>query len=90
MITMRERIRLSSEALEQVSGGEEKTISNSPSGFAYIRLEPDINSRIIAKAYNGQKISITGLTEEKDGYTWYQVNLIGNYSTGWIMGHLIG
>ena len=86
---MRKNHKLNDKALENVSGGEEKTISNSASGFAYIRIEPDIHSRIIAKAYNGQKIIITGNTEENDGYIWYQVNLIGDYSYGWIMGHVI-
>ena len=86
---MKKSCKLNAEALAEVAGGEERTISNSPSGFAYIRIEPDIHSRIIAKAYNGQKVSTTGVTEERDGYIWYQINLIGNYSSGWIMGQLI-
>ncbi len=86
---MRKNSRLNDKALEKIAGGEEKTIQNSPSGFAYIRIEPDIHSRIIAKAYNGQKVSTTGVTAERDGYIWYQINLIGNYSSGWILGQLI-
>ncbi|MBR3309676.1 MAG: SH3 domain-containing protein [Lachnospiraceae bacterium] len=82
--------RLKDKSLEDVTGGAERTINNSASGFAYIRKDPDIKSRIIAKAYNGQIVSTTGKTEEKDGVIWYQINLIGEYSYGWIMGQLIG
>ena len=87
---MKKPYKLNSEALAKVAGGEERTIRNSPSGFAYIRLEPDINSRIIAKAYNGQTVSLTGVKDDQGEYVWYQVHLIGNYSCGWIMGQLIG
>ena len=87
---MKKPYKLNNEALAKVAGGEERTIRNSPSGFAYIRLEPDINSRIIAKAYNGQTVSLTGVKDDQGEYVWYQVHLIGNYSCGWIMGQLIG
>ena len=86
---MKKPYKLNNEALAKVAGGEERTIRNSPSGFAYIRLEPDINSRIIAKAYNGQTVSLTGVKDDQGESVWYQVYLIGNYSCGWIMGQLI-
>ena len=87
---MRKVSKLNDRSLEEVTGGTERTINNSASGFAYIRKDPDIKSRIIAKAYNGQIVSTTGITEENDGCIWYQINLIGEYSYGWIMGQLIG
>lgn len=87
---MSEFDKLQDESLENIAGGDERTVNNETSGFAYIREEPFLNSRIISKAYNGQFVYTTGKTESNDGYVWYQINLHGEYSHGWIMGQLIG
>ena len=78
------------EALGEVVGGVTRTVHNDSVGYANIRQEPGLNSKVFFKIDNGEKVYTTGKTKKKDGYVWYEINLAGAYDTGWIAGSLIG
>lgn len=81
---------LNDEALGEVVGGVTRIVENDSVGYANIREEPGLNSKVFFKIDNGEKVYLTGNKKKKDGYVWYEINLAGAYDTGWIAGSLIG
>ena len=65
--------KINDEALKQVSGGK----------------TPGMESRVLFRMYNGEKVDTTGLVVHKDGLDWYEIYLDDNV-LGWVAGCLIG
>ena len=81
---------LTAEDLENVAGGATRTVANDAVNYANVREKPGLNTKVMFKIPNGEKVYTTGKTKKKDGYVWYEINLAGAYDTGWIAGSLIG
>jgi hypothetical protein len=81
--------KISDEALEQVSGGKIREIDNPDAPYANIRSTPGMESRIMFRMYNGEKVDTTGLVVNRDGLDWYEIYL-DNDVMGWVAGCLIG
>ena len=81
--------KLNAEALEEVSGGKIRTIYNDSASYVNIRNQAGLQSDVLFRMNNGQKVDTTGNKINRDGYTWYEINL-DNGKYGWIAGHFIG
>jgi hypothetical protein len=83
--------KINDESLESVSGGKEVQVHNDAVPYANLRTAPGLDSRVKLKLDNGDWVGTTGKKEYKDGYTWYQVYVVGSEDCfGWIAGSLIG
>ena len=82
--------KINDEALENVNGGARRTVYNDSVGYANIRRNPGLDSKVFFTIKNGEQVDTTGRKMTKDGYVWYEINLAGAYDTGWIAGSLIG
>ena len=58
---------LNDEALGEVVGGVTRTVENDSVGYANIREEPGLNSKVFFKINNGEKVYLTGNKKKKDG-----------------------
>ncbi len=78
--------------LDQVVGGTENVVNNPHKGYDYVncRKEPDLNSEVFFTIPNGTEVFPTGRVVNNNGFDWYEINLAGAYTTGWVAGHLIG
>ncbi len=81
--------KINDEALKQVSGGKIREIDNPDAPYANIRSTPGMESRVLFRMYNGEKVDTTGLVVHKDGLDWYEIYLDDNV-LGWVAGCLIG
>ena len=79
--------KLDAQELENVSGGEGRTINTGSSVTAIVRSGPGFGYGQIGSLTNGTYVNTTGLCQRADGRTWYQINV--PYS-GWVAGSLIG
>ena len=52
-------------------------------------LHQAINSKVLFRMNNSQKVDTTGNKIHRDGYDWYEIYL-DNDQYGWIAGHFIG
>ena len=75
-------------ALEEIVGGATRKVKNTSTGYAYVRAQPGLKSRILGKVSNGRMVTTTNKKVSKDGYVWYEIRIKGG--TGWIAGSLIG
>jgi uncharacterized protein YgiM (DUF1202 family) len=83
--------KISDEALASVVGGVTRRVHNDAVNYANLRDAAGLDSDVIMKLENGTYVETTGRTKTKDGYTWYQVYVIGAEDCfGWISGSLIG
>ena len=82
--------KLGLDALDEVVGGAVVYVQNDAVDYANIRMEPGLDSLVLAKVKNGTKLITTGPKVKKDGYIWYQVVLATGSDPGWIAGSLIG
>ena len=57
--------------------------------YANIRSAAGLNSKVLFRMNNGQKVDTTGNKIHRDGYDWYEIYL-DNDQYGWIAGHFIG
>ena len=88
---MSEIKKVNDEALEQVVGGATRKVENDAVGYANLRAGAGLDSKVVMKLENGTYVETTGKKKTKDGYTWYQVYVIGAEDCfGWIAGSLIG
>ena len=83
--------KINDEALENVTGGREVQVRNHEASYANLRTAPGLSSRVKLTLDNGAWVGTTGRKERKDGYTWYEVYVVGAEDCGgWIAGSLIG
>ena len=82
---------INDEALENVVGGKDVQVNNKTVSFANLRTAPGLTSKVKLRLDNGDWVGTTGKKMTKDGYTWYQVYVLGSEDCfGWIAGSLIG
>ena len=83
--------KINDEMLENVVGGKDVQIKNKAASYANLRKAPGLSTEVEMKLDNGDWVGTTGKTVKKDGYTWYQVYVLGCEDCfGWIAGSLIG
>lgn len=83
--------KINDEALENVVGGKDVQVNNKAASYANLRTAPGLKSDVKMKLDNGDWVGTTGEKVTKDGYTWYQVYVLGCEDCfGWIAGSLIG
>ena len=83
--------KINDEALSGVVGGKDVQVHNTSVPYANLRTAPGLDSDVMMKLNNGEWVGTTGKTKTKDGYTWYQVYVLGSEDCfGWIAGSLIG
>lgn len=89
---MEEMNKLNKEALDEVVGGMKDVVYNDHPGYPYAncRKHPGLDAEILFTIPNGTRVFPTGKVVYKDGYNWYEINLAGAYTYGWVTGHLIG
>lgn len=80
--------KINDEALEDVTGGEERTVHNDTVNYANVRQNPGLSASIIGTVYNGTKVCTTGKRATKDGFVWCEIYF--GSGLGWIAAHLIG
>ena len=83
--------RIDDETLDNVTGGKDVQVQNHEASYANLRTAPGLSSSIRLTLRNGDWVCTTGRKVKKDGYTWYEVYVIGAEDCGgWIAGSLIG
>ena len=83
--------KINEAALENVTGGKDVQVNNPSVPYANLRKAPGLNAPIKCRLDNGDWVGTTGTKVNKDGYTWYEVYVIGSEDFGgWIAGSLIG
>ena len=88
---MTEMNKINFEELEIVAGGKDVQVKNPSVPYANLRKAPGLDAPIKCKLDNGDWVCTTGRKVTKDGYTWYEVYVIGAEDFGgWISGSLIG
>ena len=86
---MNEKINVN--ALEEIVGGATRVVDNDASSYSNVRSAPGLDSAVIGRVYNGDKVETTGRHQVKNGYDWYEIKMgAAGHSTGWIAGSLIG
>ena len=81
--------KINDEALENVNGGAARTVRNDSRDYANVREKPGLNTKVMFKIPNGEKVYTTGKKVTKDGYVWYEI-VCNQHPNGWIAGSLIG
>lgn len=83
--------KINDAALDQVVGGVTRKVCNDAASYANLRTAPGLDSSVRLPLDNGTYVETTGAKVQKDGYTWYEVYVIGAEDLGgWIAGSLIG
>ena len=83
--------KINEEALENVVGGKSVRVHNDAVPYANLRTAAGLDSDVVMKLENGTWVETTGRKKNRDGYTWYEVYVIGAEDLGgWIAGSLIG
>ena len=85
--------KLNDEALENVTGGARRTVSNDSSSYSWVRSGPgkqyDEQYKVYDeqyKVYNGDSVYTTGYHVYSGGYDWYELD-DGNYIAGSLIGY---
>ena len=86
---IKEMNKINVDALENVAGGATRTVANDAVNYANVREKPGLNTKVMFKIPNGEKVYTTGKKVTKDGYTWYEI-ICNQHPNGWIAGSLIG
>ena len=81
--------KINDQELENVVGGATRTVYNDAVSYANVRTAPGLDSQVMFKIPNGEKVYTTGNTVKKDGYIWYEI-ICNQHPNGWISGSLIG
>ncbi len=86
---MKEKFVMREEELENVSGGQSRTVNTMNPIDAFVRSGPGINYPKIADLKNGTQVNTTGNTmlNPDDGLTWFEIN---SPLYGWMNGALLG
>jgi uncharacterized protein YgiM (DUF1202 family) len=77
-------------ALETIVGGAVRTVKNTSVGYAFVRIQPGLKSRVLGKISNGRKVNTTGrrIFNEDDDRYFSEVRVNGQ--KGWIASSIIG
>ena len=73
--------------LENVSGGEYRTVNTGDSRDAAIRSYPGLNAPVVATLHNGTAANTTGAFDHADGRTWAEINYPVQ---GWFKASILG
>ena len=73
--------------LENVFGGEYRTVNTGDERPAAIRSYPGLNAPVVAVLKNGTVANTTGKFTYADGRNWAEINYP---ATGWIKGSILG
>ena len=84
---MSENKPLNDQELENVSGGEYRTVNTGDYRNAAIRVAPGLNTEIIGSLPNGTVANTTGRFAHADGRNWAEIN---SPMWGWIKGSILG
>ena len=79
--------QMNQEMLENVTGGEYRTVNTGDTRVAAIRAYPGLNAPVVATLPNGTVASSTGLSSFADGRNWVEINYPVH---GWIKGAILG
>ena len=82
-----ETINMKDQELENVSGGEYRTVNTGDSRPAAIRTYPGLNAPVIATLQNGTMANSTGKFAYADGRNWAEIDYPVQ---GWIKGAILG
>ena len=82
-----ETINMKDQELENVSGGENRTVNTGDSRPAAIRTYPGLNAPVIATLQNGTMANSTGKFAYADGRNWAEIDYPVQ---GWIKGAILG
>ena len=78
--------KINDEALEEVTGGARRRVSNDSCSYAYVRSGPGKQYDVEYKVYNGETVYTTGYHEVHGGYDWYELD-DGNFIAGSLIGY---
>ena len=78
---------MNDQELENVSGGEYRTVNTGDARPAAIRTYPGLNAPVVATLENGTVANATGQFAYADGRNWV---LIDYPVQGWIKGAILG
>ena len=78
--------KLNDEALENVTGGARRTVSNDSSSYSWVRSGPGKQYDEQYKVYNGDSVYTTGHHVYSGGYDWYELD-DGNFIAGSLIGY---
>ena len=82
-----ETTKMNDQELENVSGGEYRTVNTGDSRPAAIRSYPGLNAPVVATLTNGTQANSTGNFAYADGRNWAEINYPVQ---GWIKGSILG
>ena len=80
--------KINDESLEEVVGGKLYTIRNDDASYVNIRSGAGLDSRVLFKMNNGQKVDTTGNKIKRDGFVWCEIYL-DNDQYGWVAQHFL-
>ena len=78
---------MNDQELENVSGGEYRTVNTGDERPAAIRTYPGLNAPVLATLQNGTVANTTGRFTYADGRNWAEIN---DPVSGWIKGSILG
>jgi uncharacterized protein YgiM (DUF1202 family) len=78
--------KINDEALENVTGGARRKVSNDSCGYAFVRSGPGKQFDVEYKVYNGETVYTTGYHKYSGGYDWYELD-DGNFIAGSLIGY---
>ncbi len=84
---MSDKINVSDQQLESVSGGVTCTVNTGDERNAAIRNAPGLSTEIIGSLPNGTMANTTGRFVRVDGRNWAEINYP---MWGWIKGSILG
>ncbi len=84
---MSDKINLSEQELENVSGGTTRVVNTGDSRVAAIRIAPGLNTTVISTLSNGTQAHVTGRFTYADGRNWAEIDYPVQ---GWIKGSILG
>ncbi len=84
---MSEKNLMNDQELENVTGGEWRTVNTGDSRDAAIRSYAGLNAPVIATLHNGTQANATNQFAQADGRNWVYINYPVQ---GWIKGAILG
>ena len=79
--------KMNDQELENVTGGEYRTVNTGDARPAAIRTYPGLNAPVVATLQNGTVANSTGRFMYADGRNWAEINYPVQ---GWIKGAILG
>ena len=78
--------KLNDEALENVTGGAKRYVSNDASSYSIVRSGPGKQYDEEYRLQNGDVVYTTGYHKYSGGYDWYELD-DGNFIAGSLIGY---